>query len=352
MDVFSKRAQMLLALARRAADRLNHDYVGTEHLLLGLLQLNDSTAATILTRLRIEPGMIRAELERRVGARSGPRITGNIPYTDQVKKVLALANRQTRAANHPYVGTEHILLGILSDGEGTAAQLLKSYGAELETAHMVMLSEFAQKPEYPVEGATDGTPLEKGPPQQTPDSTATSADKPSLRPLSRLMKTLKGWLIGSHPAVSHSLLPFTPESQQALAIARREAERLRHAFISTEHLLLALTSLGDGVATLAFARLGINLEDLRVKTENTVGSGPDTGVRETPSYTPRVKRALALAAKEAHRSRHKSLGSGHLLLGLIVEQDGVAAHILKEQGVDPRRTRALVRELAAVETCD
>ena len=120
MNNFTPRAQQVLALARKEADRFNHNYVGTEHLLLGLIKLGRGVAVNVLQKMGLDLETVRMEVEKQVGSGPETKMVGNIPYTPRVKKVLALAGKEARALNHSYVGTEHILLGLLREGEGVA----------------------------------------------------------------------------------------------------------------------------------------------------------------------------------------------------------------------------------------
>jgi ATP-dependent Clp protease ATP-binding subunit ClpC len=115
-----------LAFARQEAERFNHHYVGTEHLLLGLIKLGQGVAVNVLERMGLDLEGVRMEVEKHVGSHPEAKMVGNIPYTPRVKKVLVLAGKEAKALNHSYVGTEHILLGLLREGEGIAARVLKS----------------------------------------------------------------------------------------------------------------------------------------------------------------------------------------------------------------------------------
>jgi len=126
MNDFTPRAQQVLTLARKEAERFNHNYVGTEHLLLGLIKLGQGVAVNVLQRMGLDLKTVRMEVEKHVGSHPETNMIGTIPYTPRVKKVLALAAREAKALNHSYVGTEHILLGLLREGEGVAARVLKS----------------------------------------------------------------------------------------------------------------------------------------------------------------------------------------------------------------------------------
>jgi len=141
MNNFTPRAQQVLALARKEADRFNHSYVGTEHLLLGLIKLGQGVAVNVLERMGLELEAVRMEVEKEVGSGPPQKASGNIPYTPRVKKVLALANKEAKALNHSYVGTEHLLLGLLREGEGVAARVLKRLDVDIQRTRNEILAE-------------------------------------------------------------------------------------------------------------------------------------------------------------------------------------------------------------------
>jgi len=141
MNNFTPRAQQVLALARKEADRFNHSYVGTEHLLLGLIKLGQGVAVNVLERMGLDLEGVRMEVEKEVGSGTGQKISGSIPYTPRVKKVLALANKEAKALNHSYVGTEHILLGLLREGEGVAARVLRRMDVDIQRTRNEILAE-------------------------------------------------------------------------------------------------------------------------------------------------------------------------------------------------------------------
>ncbi|MEM7673439.1 MAG: ATP-dependent Clp protease ATP-binding subunit [Verrucomicrobiota bacterium] len=138
---FTPRAQQVLALARKEADRFHHNYVGTEHLLLGLINLGQGVAVNVLQKMGLDLETVRSAVEKQVGTGPETKPTGNIPYTPRVKKVLALAGKEAKALNHSYVGTEHILLGLLREGEGVAARVLKSLDVDIERCRNEILAE-------------------------------------------------------------------------------------------------------------------------------------------------------------------------------------------------------------------
>jgi ATP-dependent Clp protease ATP-binding subunit ClpC len=141
MNNFTPRAQQVLALSRKEADRFNHNYVGTEHLLLGLIKLGQGVAVNVLQKMGLDLETVRQEVEKQVGSGQENKMSGNIPYTPRVKKVLALAGKEAKALQHSYVGTEHILLGLLREGEGVAAQVLKNLEVDLDRTRNEVLRE-------------------------------------------------------------------------------------------------------------------------------------------------------------------------------------------------------------------
>ena len=147
MNNFTPRAQQVLALARKEADRFHHNYVGTEHILLGLIKLGQGVAVSVLQKMGLDLETVRAAVEKQVGTGPETKTPGSIPYTPRVKKVLALAGKEAKTLNHSYVGTEHILLGLLREGEGVAARVLKSLDVDIERTRKEILREL--DPSFP-----------------------------------------------------------------------------------------------------------------------------------------------------------------------------------------------------------
>ena len=141
MSNFTPRAQQVLALARKEADRFNHNFVGTEHLLLGLIKLGQGVAVNVLQKMGLDLETVRQEVEKQSKAGPDQKQIGNIPYTPRVKKVLSLASKEAKALNHTYVGTEHILLGLLREGDGVAAKVLKELDIDIEQVRQEILKE-------------------------------------------------------------------------------------------------------------------------------------------------------------------------------------------------------------------
>jgi len=137
---FTDRARKVMALANQEAQRFNHEYIGTEHILLGLVKEGSGVGATVLKNLDVDIKKLRLEVEKLV--KSGPDMVtmGKLPQTPRAKKVIEYAIEEARALNHNYVGTEHILLGLLRESEGIAAQVLMNLGLKLEDVRQEVLN--------------------------------------------------------------------------------------------------------------------------------------------------------------------------------------------------------------------
>jgi len=131
---FTDRVRKVLAMAREEAIRLQHDYVGTEHILLGLIREGEGVAAAVLTNLNIDLDQIHEQVEESVKKGKATIALGELPYTSRAKKVLEFAMAEARELSHSYVGTEHLLLGLLREEKGIAAQVLNSLGIGMEEA--------------------------------------------------------------------------------------------------------------------------------------------------------------------------------------------------------------------------
>ena len=139
---------------------------------------------------------------------------------------------------------------------------------------------------------------------------------------------------------------FTPGAQNVLVLALGEADRLHQNFLGTSHLLLGLIRRGQGVAVNVMRKLGLNLEIIRAEVEKQIGTGADQKMSGAGSYTPRAKRAIALAQIEARSLGHAYVGTEHLLLGLLREGDGVAAKVLRSLNVNIQQCREeILKEL-------
>jgi len=208
-DKFTNRAKQVIKLAKKEAQRLNHNYLGTEHVLLGLLKLGQGIAVNVLRNLNLDYETVRNEIERIVGFGPEIQVYGDPALTGKVKKVFEFANEEAANLNHNYVGTEHLLLALLRQIDGVAAQVLENLNVNLKEIRKEVLKELEtfnlQLPPMGVSG-TGGTP----PPRQERASTTSGTEKmPALR------------------AYGHDLTELCREGKMDPVIGRKEeVERL------------------------------------------------------------------------------------------------------------------------------
>jgi ATP-dependent Clp protease ATP-binding subunit ClpC len=145
----------------------------------------------------------------------------------------------------------------------------------------------------------------------------------------------------------------TPRAKEAVMLAREEAARLHHDFVGTEHVLLGLIRLRRGVAVNVLLRIGFDLERIRAAVEKEVPAGTEQKASDRIVLTPRMEQVLRIAAAEAKALDHKYIGTEHLFLGLLREEEGVAGRVLRTLGVDVEATRQeILKELAPIDPVD
>ena len=145
-EKFSERARRVLSLAQEEAIRFNHNYIGTEHILLGLVRENEGVAARVLANMNVDLQKVRSAVEFIIGRGERPVSGENIGLTPRAKKVIELAVDEARRMNHHYIGTEHLLVGLMREGEGVAAGVLESLGVSLEKARTEAQRILSQNP--------------------------------------------------------------------------------------------------------------------------------------------------------------------------------------------------------------
>lgn len=320
-DRFTERARKVLSLAQEEAQRFQHNYIGTEHLLLGLVAEGDGIAAKVLQNLGVELVRVRGAVEFIIGR--GDRIVlGQIGLTPRAKKVVELAVDEARRMNHHYIGTEHLLLGLVREGEGIAAGVLESFGLNLGQVRRETLIVLNQAGRLSTQ--------EPAPENQvTGSDIATSLDDVRER-LARYGRSLTD---------NDGLATFTDQARRVLAYAQEEAQYFQHNYIGTEHLLLGLVREQDGIAAQVLRNLGASLGKVRSSVEFIIGRG-DRIVLGEIGLTPRGKKIIELAVDESHLLHHTYVGTEHLLLGLISEGEGIAVGVLQSMGIELEQVRS------------
>jgi ATP-dependent Clp protease ATP-binding subunit ClpA len=314
---FTERTRKVLAMAREEASRLQHEYVGTEHLLLGLVREGEGVAAAVLQSLGVDLEEIQHDIEKTV-TRGKPRDASqrpDLPYTSKAKKVLEFAMAEALELKHSYIGTEHILLGLLREDKGIAAQVLGDVGLDIHAARAETLRLLGAEP--PNGQAVSRGARARAVPKDASQRFEIGYERQSLdRLLSRCSKRFQD-------IVHHAFL---------------EARTALRSELHAEHLLLTLLRQEDGLASLIIRRLGIDREALRAVVTDAAerlprSDAPDEGL------APSAVVALRTAADEGDRSR-AVLGTDHLLLGLLLIDQGSTPRLLGEAGLSAGAVRA------------
>ena len=307
--------------AEEEARRLQHGYIGTEHLLLGLLHVEDDVTAQLLTGLGVELGKVRSAVELVIGRGEQPA-TGTMHPTPRTKKVLALAAEEAQRLGRDAVDTPHLLLGLVREGRGVAAGVLESLGAKLDTLRAAVEALPAdaegeqQREEQEDDGEASGTPWW----EQGDGSTA--------------------------PGGRFDLL--TARVKKVLVLAEEEARRLNHSHIGTEHLLLGLVREGKGTGSVVLGDLGVDLGKVRSAVELVIRRGERPAAGKV-QLNLQATQTIELAVEEARRLGHDYVGTEHVLLGLIREGAGPAASILSNLDVPAEQVRSAVQQRLLLE---
>ncbi len=309
-EKFTERARKVLSLAQEEAQRFNHNYIGTEHILLGLVREGDGVAAKVLANLGVELNKARSSVEFIIGR--GDRIVmGEVGLTPRAKKVIELAVDEARRLNHHYVGTEHLLLGLIREGEGIAAGVLESLGVRLENARRATLEVLNQG------GGFDVAQRARG---------------------------------GQRSAAAEDLGKFTERARRVIAAAITDARERNQREVGTGHVLLALIHEREGIAAQALRKSGLDLVAAQHEVEQVLpprepdGERPTQGPIDLDTHTLRM---IALAADEAAQMGHPYVGTEHLLLGLIREGDGLGAQVLHHLAANLNQLRVISMQASA-----
>lgn len=321
-DKFTDRARRALQAAQEHAGRLGHDQITAEHLLLGVVHDPTAVATQALVQLNVNVEEIARAASSAVPARAAQAGPGGL--SDSARRAIELAVDEARRLDHHYVGTEHLLLGLLRVETSPATDVLKTRGVTLERARMAIASILSAPPERP-------------------HVKIDSSREESERLLQQLMAFLAA--PASRPAESDAGL-FTHVSDaalQALRQAHAEAQRLSHNYLGTEHILLGLVHDPQTTVARLLVELGADQNKVRNAVEFIIGRGERPHAGGT-ALTPRAQRVVFLALDEAHRLGSQQIGPEHLLLGIIREGEGIASGVLESLVVNTERIRTQMLE--------
>jgi ATP-dependent Clp protease ATP-binding subunit ClpA len=286
---FTERVRRVLARAREAAMELHHEYVGTEHLLLAVAGEDDGIATAVLNNLGASANEIVARIRDGVKPGDGRRQFGpDLPYTSRAKKVLELAMAETRQFGHSYVGTEHLLLGIIAEQKGIAAQVLHELGVDLERARAETR-------------AILGT---KAGPTGQPDVLITHPATP-------------GYARSRSPYGVALVEDFTGRARDALRAAYTEAHSRDHGSVELSHVLLALASRDDGMAAVLLDQVVGSRKRVVEAMVERLPDKEEHGERRSLQLSHDAQQALDNALLEASKDGHRRAGTQHLLLAVL-----------------------------------
>ena len=296
-DRFNDRAKRILALAQDEAIRFNHNYIGPEHLLLGLIREGEGVAARALNSLGVELSKARTAVEFKIGRGDSTTSPSEITLQPRTKKIIELAIDEARKLGHSHIGTEHLLLGLVRESGTMASEVLESLGVSLDKARHQVIATLGQQRVYVAE--TRGTPV---------------------GPFDRL----------------------DTEASRILSRAYWEAGRKQEERIGPEHLLLAL--IGDDSAWLrrAWKELEVDLDDLTARIDAAAQPPRETAQRGRLVPSEELLAVVDRASSFAAQRNSGFIRPEHLLLGIAADAQGIAVTWLRAVGVTPERVREVV----------
>lgn len=307
---FTERVRRVLAFAREEANGLHHEYVGTEHILLALAREGEGVASTVLTNLGVDQEELRDRLliVIKPGGSEEPR--ADLPYTSRAKKVLELAMSQARQLNHAYVGTEHLLLGVIDERKGIGAQVLLDAGVNLEKAREEVLRLLG-----------------------------TAEPQPQSAP--RAPTLAKTTFLAATP-----VLPLTDRARRVLARAGDLAAEGGSPLITAAHVAIAVIEHDDGAANAVLDNLGAEAETLFAELKPLAAAkfGP---VSAETMVTLDRRFADCISALQADRRAPLSApsGTGDLLIA-VLESSPQIAEIFAANGILIEQFRQELRRIS------
>ena len=301
---FTERVRKVLAMAREESANLRHEYVGTEHILLGLIDEGQGVAATVLQNLSVDLDDLKYQIETTVKrGHPGTRVGPDLPYTSRAKKVLELSMQQARDLNHRYVGTEHLLLGLIAENRGIAAQVLHDRGVTLDSAVAETVRIL-------------GAPIDR--PQ------ASVGEMAFFQQLD---------LVGKGKRAGEQIEPPTPILGELIHAARTIATEYFSSDATVVHAMIALLRRGEGFAIAILDRLGCDRNKALDALEALARSPePSAALGESAEFG----EDLAEFRREMYQPWKTGLGTLDLLLFALGKAPAVS-NIFAEQGIKAGR---------------
>ena len=304
---FTEKAKQALEFAQQEAERSHHSFIGSQHILLGLMRARDGQAAKVLANLGLQIDGVRATMEAVLGGDERTTIQQIIP-TSRAKKVIGIAFEEAKRMNNTYVGTEHLLLGLLIEGEGIAAHVLEELGASLERVREG-LATLPPDPDASTQWQQAPHGRLRRPPRWTgyvPRQGATGPPAPD-------------------PWAGTERL--TPEATSCLVLAEEEGVKAGLGYIGGEHLLVGLLRQGEGRAAIALRLLGVTTERARAAAKSAEGVGPRQLVAQI-TWNSDLSIVLGVATDLARRRRVEWIDTEDLLQALWRLPSPSRAHLV------------------------
>jgi ATP-dependent Clp protease ATP-binding subunit ClpA len=377
---FTDRARKVMQLANQEAQRCNHDYVGTEHILLGLVKEGSGIAAKVLASRDIDLRKIRLQAEQIVRWGPANMVTpGHLPQTPRAKRVIEYAIEEARKLGHHYVGTEHLLLGLVRETESVGAEILRNLDLRLDDLRVAVMA-VIESSSYAVQSAPctpglaaqcqagDGFSEEniqraeevdhlQDRPTEGRSGMELHLDPPDLESLVIRPGVVGGvwnFLLRLVRAKNRKVPTYqeppwarryTSRARLVLHRACVEASWMHHEYLDTEHILLGL--LTEGMAARILENLGVPPAKVRLEVHRIIRFGPENHpIPKVLPWTPWALRVLQYACAEASlRGQHGFVGTEHLLLGLLCQYKGVGGRVLLDLGLTRERVREEIQRL-------
>jgi len=314
---FTERVRKVLAMAREEAARLHHEYVGTEHILLALVREGEGVASTVLQNLSVDLDEVQQKVEDIVKKGRASHTTGpDLPYTSRAKKVLELAMSEARELSHSYVGTEHLLLGVIAEDKGIGSQVLQSQGVTLERARAETVRLLG--------------------PELAP---ATSPDAGRVHPVA------SGYARSRSPYGVAIVEDFTGRARDALRGAYDEANSRHYDAVELSHLLLALASREDGMAAVLLDQAMGSRKRLVEAMVERLPDKEKPADRRPVQLSPDTQQVLDNALVEASKDGHRRAGTQHLLLAALDALPIALAAACAQLGLTAKATRTVYERM-------
>ncbi len=374
-DKFTERARKVLSLAGEEAQHFQHNAIGTEHLLLGLIREGESVAAQVLESLDVTLEQVRKAVARAKGHGNGV-VQGELMLSPHAHMAIEMAIQEAgRRFPSPSTNPEDRLLGSIHMPERDAVKILQDEQMPPDLEALGVTLEQVRKAVEEAKGRGVRILIDQSSPANTPSEEADRQQHPLFFidtenlllglirvPESTGVKILQA--LGVPPLKDVRTLVFveqvttlqttnqgyvqrfTRQARKAWSLAHEEAHRLQDSYVGTHHLLLGLVGEGSGVAATVLAGMGVGLSEMREKVKPGFERG-DWNAPGDIKLQPRLKHVIELASNEARRLHHPSIGTGHLLLVLARagEGEGIAPGLLKSLGVDLDKMRASIRQV-------